>query len=297
MVVNVAFCYYFISFIPAMQQAINHIRESLEGIYTKGEIDQFIFMIFENLLGFSKTDVILHKSMKISNPLRDKIRRFTLRLKSYEPVQYILGESYFLDFKFKVTPGVLIPRPETEELVNRIYQENINKKGNLLDIGTGSGCISVSLAKLLPDMAVSAIDISPAAIAIASENAGNLNVNVDFIEKDILKASQSDYSSYFDVIVSNPPYICNSEAEDMEHNVLDYEPHLALFVEDNDPLVFYRQIAKLSLCWLKDGGILHFEINAKYGSATQQLLQSLGYKDVEVIKDFYNNDRFVRAVK
>ncbi|MDO5572184.1 MAG: peptide chain release factor N(5)-glutamine methyltransferase [Bacteroidales bacterium] len=280
-----------------MQQAINYIRTSLEGLYPKGEIDQFIYLIFENQLGFSRTDMILHKSMKISNPLRDKISHFTHRLQSYEPIQYILGECYFLDFKFKVAPGVLIPRPETEELVEKIFQENISKKGSILDIGTGSGCISVSLAKLMPDMKVSAIDISPTAINIASQNAESLKADVKFIEKDILCALSDDYADCFDIIVSNPPYICKNEIKIMERNVLDYEPHIALFVEDNDPLLFYRQIATLSKTWLKENGTLYFEINSKYGSETKQMLISLGYKDIEVIKDFYNNERIVKAVK
>lgn len=278
-----------------MQQAIRYIRTELEGIYSPREIDHFIHLIFHKLLGYSRADLIIHKNRKISEPLESEIRRFTLRLQAHEPIQYILGECEFLNYTFRVRPGVLIPRPETEELVDRIHAENKSASGNVLDIGTGSGCIAVSLARLLPNHKVYAWDISEQALEIASENARLLEADVTFSKRDVLTLDPASVDTRFSVIVSNPPYICNSEKESMEQNVLDYEPHLALFVEDTDPLVFYRRIAEIGRQLLLPGGTLYFEINERFGTETGDMLREQGYVEVETIQDFYGKDRIVKA--
>jgi release factor glutamine methyltransferase len=226
-------------------------------------------------------------------------------LKKEKPIQYILGETEFYGLPFLVNENTLIPRPETEELVAWIIEstkyEVQNTRLNLLDIGTGSGCIAISLAKNLSNAQVAAIDVSEKALVIAKENAKVNAVDVNFIQTDILKVDDLDQlptsnfqlPTHFDIIVSNPPYVRNLEKVEIKPNVLAYEPHLALFVEDTDALLFYRKIAELALKNLSENGKLYFEINQYLGKETVELLESLGFKNIELKKDIYGNDRMI----
>lgn len=213
----------------------------------------------------------------------------------FEPLQYIEGRTLFLGREFWVAPGVLIPRPETEELVELMLKE-IPADARILDVGTGSGCIAISLAKELPDALVTAWDVSPEALSVARANARKLQADVRFVECDVL-ACQVDEVGLYDVIVSNPPYVTEAEKADMEPNVLQWEPSLALFVPDDDPLRFYRRIAVLGRDMLTDGGRLYFEINRAYGREMVEMLRTMGYVRVRVEKDLSQNDRFVIAEK
>lgn len=278
-----------------MQKSIDFIRDNLRGIYEPQETEQFIVMIFRHLCGFSRADMIIHKNMELSDNLREEISRFTTRLKAHEPIQYVLGECDFLDFTFNVRPGVLIPRPETEELIELICNENRLPGTKVLDIGTGSGCIAVSVARLLPDASVTAWDVSEQALEIARENALKNKAAVDFALVDVLAVSPAEVPERFDIIVSNPPYVCHSEKAEMSPNVLRHEPHLALFVDDADPLLFYRGIAELGRTLLNPGGRLYFEINALFGSETLEMLRSLGYSDAAVVRDIHGKERMTRA--
>ena len=216
------------------------------------------------------------------------------RLQKQEPIQYILGYSDFCGLRFKVTPATLIPRPETSELVEWIAGE-ATSGASILDIGTGSGCIAISLAHRMPQNKVTAWDISNEALAVATENSKANNSPVTLKQVDILAYQPTD--AQFDIIVSNPPYIKEVEKEQMYSNVLDWEPHTALFVPDNDPLLFYRTIAEKGLAMLRSGGRLYFEINRAHGKETMDMLAAFGYTSIELRKDFAENDRMISAVK
>ena len=218
-------------------------------------------------------------------------------LKKFKPLQYILGEADFYHLKFYVNEHVLIPRPETEELVHFIIHDNKMNAPAILDIGTGSGCIPIALKKNIPSAVVSSIDVSEKALNVANRNAKKNDVEILFILRDILDplAILDQQLLKYDIIVSNPPYICNAEKNKMDKNVLDYEPHLALFVNDNDPLLFYNVICDFALKMLKTNGKLYFEINQSLASETKDLLESKGFKNVELIKDLSNNYRILRS--
>ena len=271
------------------------IRKELSSIYPLGEIKSFIYIIFEQVLSYKKIDTNINNKEIVNEESLKIIYKIVERLKNNEPIQYIFGETDFYDLEFKLNEDTLIPRPETEELVDLIIQENFNKNISILDIGTGSGCIAISLKNNLPQSKVSAIDISSNAISIAKENAKRYNLELSFIKDDILNPSQK-YSIY-DIIVSNPPYIRNSEKKLMLQNVLEYEPHRALFVEDNDPLIFYREIAKFGKQHLSQNGIIYFEINEKLSFETKNLLEDLGYNEISIIKDINDRDRIIKAKK
>ena len=258
-----------------------------DGGMEAGEASAVAWVLIEDLCGMSKADVLMGKEPENAEVLERAARRVA----EGEPVQYVTGKAMFCDLEFHVEPGVLIPRCETEELVRMIERE---KPKSVLDIGTGSGCIAVSLAHLLPEAKVEAIDVSDDALRIAKGNADRLGADVRFIKKDILT---EDVAGMYECVVSNPPYICNSEAEDMEINVLDHEPHLALFVPDGNPLLFYRRIAEMGLHILYNKGMLAFEINRRFGKEMKEMLSALGYIDIEVMKDQFGNDRMVKAIK
>ena len=236
---------------------------------------------------------------------REQLIPLAQRVANGEPVQYVLGEADFCDMSIKVRPGVLIPRKETEELVNWIVESlhsncqlsTVNCQ--LLDIGTGSGCIAIALAKKLEKVEVEAWDVDDVALQVAKENAGKNGVIVKVRKVDVLSPLDIQLSTvdYYDVIVSNPPYICREEAKDMERNVLEHEPQLALFVPDNDPLLFYRRIGELGLQRLKRGGELYFEINRRFGNEIVKLLEGIGYSKVELRKDMFGNYRMIKAIK
>ena len=259
-------------------------------------------MLLEESFGLSFVDVCLGALDRLSDDEKESLEAKIVQLEKGEPVQYVIGHADFYGRKFTVEPGVLIPRPETEELVSWIKEESKDIRGNrngkkyLLDVGCGSGCISVSLAIEIPELEVSAWDLSDTALRVTKKNAKALGASVDIYMQDALNAPDGD-RDLWNVIVSNPPYICAKEAEDMERNVLEHEPHEALFVPDSDPLLFYRAIAEYGTHALCRGGRLYFEINRAYGKDTVDMLKALGYSDIELRKDAFGNDRMVRGVK
>ncbi|MBP8903524.1 MAG: peptide chain release factor N(5)-glutamine methyltransferase [Paludibacteraceae bacterium] len=282
-----------------MQQFLKDLQTSLKGEYSESEIHVLGMLILEKLTGFSRIWLLIHKELKLNDEQNIIASQYLERLKNHEPIQYILGETEFYGLKFKVNPSVLIPRPETEELVEWVKPPHPPKGGflsgtpTLLDVGTGSGCIAVALKKKFPSANVSAMDISPEALALAKENAALNEVNIEFIQDDILHPAATDRK--WDVIVSNPPYIPASEQRYLHKNVTDFEPHLALFVQDNDPLIFYRKIAEFALSHLSAGGRLYVEIHQSLGRQCCQLLESMGFQSVELRKDLSGNDRMISS--
>ena len=277
-----------------MKSIANKIQEGLATVYTDGEIKALTRILATELLGVSQMAFYMKDDITLTEEQETLLDDAIARLQRYEPIQYILGYSDFCGLRFKVTPVTLIPRPETSELVEWIAGES-NGTENILDIGTGSGCIAISLASKLSQAKVSAWDISAEALAVATENSKANGCNVAFETVDILAYEPA--GEQFDIIVSNPPYIKEVEKEQMEANVLDWEPHTALFVPDNDPLLFYRTIAQRATTMLRPGGKLYFEINRAHGKETVEMLSALGYTDIELRKDFAENDRMIRAIK
>jgi release factor glutamine methyltransferase len=279
-----------------IQSTINYIKKELESIYSSREIESIAYILLEHVLNYSKTQIQLNKNEAIKTENFDKIVNHLSELKQSKPIQYVLGVADFYELKFNVNKHTLIPRPETEELVHAIINENQEENLKVLDIGTGSGCIPIALSKELIKAKVSGVDISSDAIDTAKENAILNDVKVQFYERDILNWESFDWEE-LDVIVSNPPYVTLSEKEKMEKNVLEYEPHTALFVSDNDPLIFYRRIADLALTHLKKGGKLYFEINESLGNEMIELLQKKGFSDIKLRKDINGKDRMMSAIK
>ena len=277
-----------------MKRIITRINKDLATAYTDGEIKALTRIIATELLGVSQMAYFLKDDVALTAEQEALIDNAIERLKKHEPIQYILGYCDFCGLRFKVTPATLIPRPETSELVEWIASEATGKE-SILDIGTGSGCIAISLAHKQPKSNVTAWDISNEALAVATENSKANGCAVEFEEIDILAYQPT--GEQFDIIVSNPPYIKENEKEAMHANVLDWEPHTALFVPDSDPLLFYRIIAQKGLTVLKPGGRLYFEINRSHGKETMEMLAALGYTGIELRKDFAENDRMIRAVK
>lgn len=278
-----------------MNKIVAYIRSRLQPYYTAEEVSALSRIVCCDLLGQAPTDYYLGKDIVLSSKKEQELEDILQRLSRFEPLQYIEGRTLFLGREFWVAPGVLIPRPETEELVELMLKE-IPADARILDVGTGSGCIAISLAKALPDALVTAWDVSPEALSVARANARKLQADVRFVECDVL-ACQVDKAGLYDVIVSNPPYVTEAEKADMEPNVLQWEPSLALFVPDDDPLRFYRRIAVLGRDMLADGGRLYFEINRAYGREMVEMLRTMGYVRVRVEKDLSQNDRFVIAEK
>lgn len=278
-----------------MNKIVAYIRSRLQPYYTAEEVSALSRIVCCDLLGQAPTDYYLGKDIVLSSKKEQELEDILQRLSRFEPLQYIEGRTLFFGREFWVAPGVLIPRPETEELVELMLKE-IPADARILDVGTGSGCIAISLAKELPDALVTAWDVSPEALSVARVNARKLQADVCFVECDVL-ACQVDEVGLYDVIVSNPPYVTEAEKADMEPNVLQWEPSLALFVPDDDPLRFYRRIAVLGRDMLADGGRLYFEINRAYGREMVEMLRAMGYVGVRVEKDLSQNDRFVIAEK
>lgn len=276
-----------------MNRITTYIRRSLRDIYPPEEAKALSMLICCDMLGMDALDIYMGKDIILSECKQRELENIIIRLQKNEPVQYIRGFAVFCGRKFKVAPGVLIPRPETGELVERVVKENPDAR-RILDIGTGSGCIAVSLDKSLPDAEVEAWDISEEALAIARQNNETLDARVRFVRRDVLADDCGDAARY-DVIVSNPPYVTEAEKEEMEANVLEWEPPLALFVPDEDPLRFYRRIARLGRTLLMPEGRLYFEINQAYGEETARMLEMNQYHNVRVIKDIFGKDRIVTA--
>lgn len=289
-----------------MSPVYRQLSEALATRYTAGEARAVAFLVLETAFGMSRTEVYAGKVRNFSAEEQKHFGNILQRLVDGEPVQYVLGTADFCGRPFRVTPDTLIPRPETEELVALALDAagRLRTAGDhslrLLDAGTGSGCIAVTLALGLPAADVEAWDISAAALDVAAGNAAALGARVRFVRHDLL-ATEADTggdsadADRFDLIVSNPPYVCDSERTDMEQHVLEHEPHTALFVPDDDPLLFYRALATLGRKRLAPGGALLVEINRAYGPATAALLRSAGYTDVRLHRDAFGADRMVEA--
>lgn len=276
-----------------MNSTVSYIRHILQEYYSAQEAANLSRIVCCEMLGQSTVDYYLGKDMILSPNEAKELESILSRLCKFEPVQYIQGTARFLQRTFRVAPGVLIPRPETEELVEAVLRE-VSPSSRILDIGTGSGCIAITLSKELPEADVVAWDISEDALAVARANNDALRAKVRFHRRDVL-AYQAEKGECYDVIVSNPPYVTEAEKRDMEHNVLDWEPSLALFVPDNDPLLFYRRIAELGTALLVPGGRLFFEINRAFGQTVAVMLRENGYANPRIIKDISGNDRIVMA--
>ena len=272
---------------------LQKLIQTLTPLHGVAEARAIVYALLEDVFGLSKTDVLLGRFEGLSATEKARFKECAARLSQGEPLQYVVGTAPFGNLTFEVTPSTLIPRPETLELVEWVAtDEQVRPALRLLDIGTGSGCIAISLAKLLPQATVSAWDISAEALAVARRNAERNGVAIDFKQVDVLHVTEAET---YDCIVSNPPYICEAEKAEMTDSVLLHEPHTALFVPNTDPLRFYRAIAQLALSNLSPGGTLYFEINRAYGAETCNLLRDLGFCDVELRKDFYGNDRMVKG--
>jgi release factor glutamine methyltransferase len=285
----------------------NQLVSEITSVYEENEAKSIVYLLLEHYLNLSKTDILLDNNISQSFDFQKVI----VRLKTHEPIQYIIGETEFYGRKFKVTPDTLIPRPETEELVqltinnyqsggeplsiNSFQEERLPSPIRILDIGAGTGCIAISLACELPETQVYAYDISENALKIAQENAKSNGANVIFEQMNILNPPPSSLPP-FSIIVSNPPYVMNAEKLEMEQNVLDYEPHLALFVEDSNPLIFYKAIAEFATKNLIDKGLCIVEINQAFGLETAELFWNQGFRHVEVVKDMFGKDRMVKAI-
>ena len=276
-----------------MNRITAYIRQSLQEIYPQEEIKALSMLICCDMLGLDALDIYMGKDIILSACKQRELENIIFRLQKNEPIQYIRGYAEFCGRNFRVAPGVLIPRPETAELVDLIVKENPDAR-RLLDIGTGSGCIAISLDKRLPDADVEAWDISEEALAIARTNNEELESRVLFRQRDVL-SDDWEKSPSFDVIVSNPPYVTEAEKDEMEANVLDWEPALALFVPDDDPLRFYRRIVTLGRELLLPEGKLYFEINRAFGREIAYMLEMNQYRDIRVIKDIFGKDRIVTA--
>ena len=273
----------------------NTIREKLSPIYAPEEAESLSRLILEHVTGFSRLQLHLHQSDRLSEPKIMQIGEILNRLATHEPIQYILGEADFYGLKFSVTPAVLIPRAETEELVDWIISEEKETCKSLLDIGTGSGCIPIAIDRHATIGKIEGWDISAEALEIARQNAMRNDSRVQFSLQDIFDTSSLPESAKWDVIVSNPPYVLTEESALMEQNVVGFEPHLALFVPDNDPLLFYRTIARFAAAHLQPHGMLYFEINERMGERTSELLREQGFSEILTRKDLQGKERMIRA--
>jgi release factor glutamine methyltransferase len=274
------------------QQTVSHIT-----VYDERESSAIAFILLEYILQIAKSDILTNKEITVTHLKREELEEAIDRINQGEPVQYITGRTSFMDLVFKVNPSVLIPRPETEELVDFIVKENKNKKNlQIMDMGTGSGCIAVSLAHYLKDAEVIAVDISKSALYVAAENAAINHAKVKFINDDILNFSETN-TYKLDVIVSNPPYVRYSEQKEMRKNVLEYEPKLALFVDDKEALIYYEKIATFSAKHLNNEGLLYLEINEMLSIETAKLVESFGFKNIEIKNDLFGKPRFIRCSK
>ena len=284
----------------------------LSEIYPQTEIDTFFFLLIEEKLDLQRIDTVLKPEFEISDDILQALKVIIDRLIKEEPIQYIIGKTEFYGLPFLVDKNTLIPRPETEELVewvllevtklqsNKVTKLNTNVTSNIvekslsiLDIGTGTGCIPISLAKNLPNAEITAIDISSEALKVARQNAKLNTVAIDFLETDILQTEK--LHQQFDIIISNPPYVRELEKQEIKNNVLENEPHLALFVDDNNPLVFYNKIADLAKNHLTKNGLLFFEINQYLGTETVKMLEKKGFKNIELRQDLFGNDRMIKT--
>ncbi|MGB0806925.1 MAG: peptide chain release factor N(5)-glutamine methyltransferase [Salibacteraceae bacterium] len=279
-----------------IESVLRYFHLKLDEIYSINEVDSFFWILLEAELNWSRIDFMKDPDLRMSESQLLTFIGFSRRLAKFEPVQYIAGITNFRGYDLKVSPNVLIPRPETEELVSWVLQSsNKSAKNTIIDIGTGSGCIPISIALELPNSKVEAIDIMPKALELAKENAIALGATVEFRLEDALNLNSKPNT--FDVVISNPPYVLDSEKNEMRDNVLNFEPHVALFVEDSDPLLFYKSISKWAHKSLRNNGMLFFEINEKYAQETIQLLENIGFVNCEFKNDIFDKPRMVKGVK
>ena len=279
-----------------VKEMIGLMRERLAPKYGSGEARSMIHLVFYSLKGWNFTDLVIHEGDELSDYIIGKINDILSRLDNDEPIQYILGKAYFYGMDLNVDRSTLIPRPETEELVDLIVKRFSDTKDlRVLDVGTGSGAIAIALSRNLPFSRVTAIDISEKALAVAKENALEFKADVKFIHADAFTYDPPRAS--FDIIVSNPPYIDESEMKDMERNVTEFEPHSALFVPDDNPLLYYSRIAETASEALDNGGMLYFEINPGHCGDLERLIRKEGFSDVTSYNDMYGNKRFISAIK
>ncbi|MDE7377769.1 MAG: peptide chain release factor N(5)-glutamine methyltransferase [Paraprevotella sp.] len=283
-----------------MQKEYSHTYRILSAHYPTSEAQALARWVMEVRFGMNRLDLCLGKDRPLTEEERIELESIISRLLKDEPIQYILKHADFCGNTLHVGPGVLIPRPETEELVHWILSDIPDRPLRIADIGTGSGCIAISLATARPDCRISAIDISRQALDIAEQNAHLAHAeNIEFIRCDILDSQTWPRipTATWDIIVSNPPYVLQSETRDMTANVLNYEPATALFVPDEDPLIFYRTIARYAQTYLKPNGRLCFEINRRFGKEVTELLAASGFSQIELRKDFRENDRMIRCLR
>lgn len=273
-------------------------HKELSSLYPKEEIDSFFFLAIEHFLELPRFILALQPEYTLTKVEETPLFETLAKLKTQEPIQYILGETEFMGLSFKVNPSVLIPRPETEELVRWILEEvkaNSKENSNILDVGTGSGCIPISLAKNLPAAQLTALDISESALQVAQDNAKQNEVNLSFVQANVLDADlQLEHT--FDIIVSNPPYVRVVEQEEMKQNVTGFEPQEALYVPDDNPLLFYKRINQLAKTYLAEGGMLFYEINQYLASEMKVLMEQDGFSEIEVRKDIFGNFRMLKAI-
>ena len=276
-----------------LKEAIEQLKNGLVGVAEPQEVQAMIRVICEDVFNYDQVDVALRQESELPDFAPERIADIIARLRRHEPSQYIVGSARFHGHRFAVTPAVLIPRPETEQLVDLIIDENEGSDLRVLDMGTGSGCIAISLARALKFAQVDALDVSRDALEVARKNAADLKVKVRFFESDMLSPQPA---ARYDIIVSNPPYVCWSERDAMDRNVKDYEPGQALFVPDNDPLLFYKAIDPYAAQSLERGGKLYLEINQRFGNEVKRLMQDNGFDEVRIIEDSYGKVRFVAAI-
>ena len=280
-----------------VNDVVNGFKARLRGVYSIDEVEAMTRVVMEEVLHYTPVDVVIRGDFDVPEFMAEQIDAVATRLLRHEPLQYILGVARFHGHNFKVTPATLIPRPETEQLVDMVVDELGSRTDlRVLDVGTGSGCIAIALARALRFAQVTAIDISNDALAVARENATALGVKVDFEQADILTMPAPPRPT-LDVLVSNPPYVMESERATIEANVLNYEPAEALFVPDDDPLRYYDAIARYAMGALVPGGRLYLEINQQMGNAMRKLLNASGFDQVEIRRDHYGNDRFATATR
>jgi len=279
----------------SIKKVISFIKSELMDFYPKNEINSFVDLIFEQLFNYSKTQLLISQDSEMQDVPYQNILAIIRDLKSFKPIQYILGKTVFYNLSFNLSPDVLIPRPETEELVDWILNEPRDTYKKIMDIGTGSGCIAISLAKNLPGSVVYACDISNDALIVTKKNCKLNNVNLQIMQLDILKAD-IHLDEKFDIIVSNPPYVLEKEKSIMHKNVLDYEPELALFVPNDDPLLFYRAIIDFGVNHLNKGGKIYFEVNACYGKEMALLLEERNFHCISLKKDINGKDRMLSGI-
>jgi release factor glutamine methyltransferase len=289
----------------AMSCSINDLYKStvlkMRVLHPAEEARAMADRLFEHFFNLSPVQRVLSEAILADENKVLLIEEAISKLMHNVPLQYVIGKAFFMDMEFVVNSSVLIPRPETEELVSLVLKQYSGRESGsellILDIGTGSGCIPIALKRYLPESEVFAIDISKEALAVATENAAINEVKINFINSDILDHSQWNQLSRFDLIVSNPPYVTNSEKELMQLNVLDHEPHTALFVPDSDPLIFYREIMVLSKIILREAGSLWFEINEMFGKELRDMALGYGFRKVNIIFDFRGKSRFLQCLK